>query len=118
MDSLEIQTMASLQKGSPESSDPVLASLQSMQTADTLSLELKPFSTEESPLTSAFRYHGEKKERFNTLQYFTALNKAKNIASPDCEEFRKRRNLDRSDENAGLCDIFYVQRPSALSREE
>lgn len=118
MDSPEIQETACHQKASSETREPVLVSHSSMQTTDTMVVVTKPPGLGESSLTSAFRYHGEERERFNTLQYFTALNKAKSIASPDCEEFRKRRNLDRSDENAGLCEIFYVQRPSALSREE
>lgn len=118
MDSPEIQPTESSQKRVCDSPGPLLVSLTSVQSVDSLLLESKTFSSMESQLTSAFRYHGDEKTRFNSLQYFTALNKAKSIASPDSEDFRKRRNLDRSDENAGLCEIFYVQRPSALSREE
>lgn len=67
--------------------------------------------------TSAFRYHGDKREQFNTLQYFTALKKAKSLASPESCEVRKRKNLDRSSESIGLCDIFHVQRPTSGGQE-
>lgn len=114
MDQSEIQTPEpGLSEGHTENSEQLSKSY--TQTSNQASEG--QMMAEERLHTSAFRYHGEKAESFNTLQYFTALKKAKSLVSPEGYDVRKRKNLDRGDGTNEFCDIFQVQRPSTAQRE-
>jgi len=66
---------------------------------------------------SAFKYHEVSQEPVNTLQYYSALKRARNLASPEDIDTKKRKSLDKSEDSQGLCDIFSVQRPLSTVRE-
>ena len=66
---------------------------------------------------SAFKYHASGLETYNTLQYYTALKRAKILACPEGEELSKRKSLDRLEEGQGYSDVFCVQRPSNTLKE-